>query len=107
MLYHLPNAQIDRIEIDHCRGKAKVWGNALPLQDSYQTSFAFTTDGISPVLWDTLFGHGLPPRTGITICTDLNTPSLSDLRWAYLASKVRYELALELAALDKLVATYH
>lgn len=77
-----------------------MFADALPLQDSYSVKMSFE---IQPSQWDTLFGPGQLPRVGITICTDVEPPSLSDLYWAYLAARVRYESALELHRLERLM----
>lgn len=102
MHYHIPNAQIKNVNMNARDGGVSVYANALPLRDKYEVEFSFNNG--NPLLWDLFFGYGQLPRTGITICTDVEEPSLSDLRWAYIAAKARYEYAAELAELDRLLA---
>lgn len=80
-----------------------MFADALPLQESYSVKISFESE---PSLWDTLFGPATLPRVGITICTDVEPPSLSDLFWAYLAAKARYEFALEQDRFDKALEKY-
>lgn len=79
------------VDMGGSRGGETLAFNVLPSRDSYEVKF--TVDNGSPVLWDLLFGGGQIPRTGLTICTDASQPSVSDLRWASIASRVRYECA--------------